>query len=512
MFESFEKMKEQFMEYYNNLDKKKKMIIGGVSLGVIIFLIIFVILINRNNYITLYNNIEPSRSGEIMNVLNANNIDAKIGRTSSEILVEESDLQNAEIIIATQGLPSTKSPYDELFGNSLMMTSEERRLQYQIALQKHLENTIQSLNGVRSAEVSLSIPERTGYVFDNNGDFPTATVTLNELDRTLEMESIEGIAILVSNAVEGLKPENVSVHGPDGRVLNLAKDDNTYEASDKLSLQRSIQEDLEESIKDFLGVVYGRENVSVTSRVRLDFDSRVIESKSFSPPIDGETEGIPRSLQEFEKRSSDEFIGGIPGTDTNIDTPEYVEGDETSSIYEEASRTINYEINEINEKIVRAKGQVEDVSIAVYINSNAEILGGEELTEGDITELTELIASAAGVDTEVVRVAGRPFAGTEVLEIEDEEEIRRWWQNPVYIILLIAVLIIGIIIGILLFRRRKEEEEELEENPLEELSRREEEDLELDMKGSQVKQQLEKLVENKPDAVAKLLKNWLNDE
>jgi len=274
-----------------------------------------------------------------------------------------------------------------------------------------------------------------------------------------------------------------------------------------------VQQDLENSIREFLGTVYGPENLSIITSVQLNFDSRVREEVRFEPPIEGETEGIPRSLQEFEKNSYDEMVGGVPGTDENIEAPQYVEGEEGASRYEEASQTINYEINEINERIVGAQGQVEDISVAVYVNSGA--LADGELSEEERLELEDLISAAAGLQTEVVEVAVRDFVGVEGIETTPPDE-RPWWQNPTILIGFIGLLILGVIIGLLLSRKRRKEEQEIEENlaQQDQVSQKESSmnDIDLDMQGSEVKQQVEKLVDKKPDAVAQLLRNWISEE
>ena len=514
MFESFQKMREQMNEYFQKMDKKQKIRLGvgtGVTLLVLTGLIFFFL---RTEYVPLYSNLEAQQSGEIMEALSANNIDAKYGRTSSEILVDKDDLHDAEVTIATQGLPKTTSAYDELFGSSFMMTSEDRKKQYQISLQNHLAQTISRLDGIRGADVNISLPERTGYVFADEEENAKATVSLHSLDRSLEQQSVDGIAILVSNAVEGLDPDNVSIHGPDGRVLNTSNQgESQFSVGDQRELQLIVQQDLENSIREFLGTVYGPENLSIITSVQLNFDSRITEKVSFEPPIEGETDGIPRSLQEFEKSSFDEMIGGVPGTDENIDVPQYVEGEEGASRYEEASRTINYEINEINERIVGAQGQVEDISVAVYVNSGA--LAEGDLSEEERLELQGLISAAAGLQTEVVEVAVRDFVGAEGVVTSPFED-RPWWQNPTVLIGLAGLLVLGIIIGILVMRKRKKDQQEIKDNLAKQEPAFQQEstmdDIDLNMQGSEVKQQIEKLVDKKPDAVAQLLRNWISEE
>ena len=61
-------------------------------------------------------------------------------------------------------------------------------------------------------------------------------------------------------------------------------------------------------------------------------------------------------------------------------------------------------------------------------------------------------------------------------------------------------------------KKKKIEEEEIVE-PIDEMVIPESvEEIDLELAGSQVKQQIEQLVNKKPDAVAQLLKNWLSED
>ena len=79
------------------------------------------------------------------------------------------DEKKAQVVIATQGLPSPRfSIEDALSSNSFMMTSEERSKLYVYGLQNHLASIIEEIQGIKKAEVSLVIPEKTGFVIKDN--------------------------------------------------------------------------------------------------------------------------------------------------------------------------------------------------------------------------------------------------------------------------------------------------------------------------------------------------------
>lgn len=507
MAEALEKIRTQLNDFFQQYNRKQKITMAVVFALVLLFATGVIFYVTRTEYVVLYDNLDPQQSGEVLNTLQANNIRAQLGATSRIIEVPKNDEKRAQVVVATEGLPTARFSFEEAFsGNSFMMTSEERSRRIQLAQQNFLAATIEEIPGVRKAVVNISVPERSGFLLGDEQSFSKASVFL-DLQGQLDDASVNGIAVLVSNAVDGLLPENVTVHGPDGRVLSQRQESaDAMEVGNQLTMQRTVKNDLEKSITDFLSTVYGYGNVVVMANVRLDFNSEVTEIQQFSPPIEDETEGIARSLQELSRSSVSEGGGAVPGTDPNVeDVVQYVEMDGTTTTYEEASRTINYEINELRQKIIKAQGQAQDITVAVFINSDA--LPEGNLTDDERTELMNIISAAAGLDTRVVQVGVQRF---DVPPVPDFSTA----AAPIIPIWLLALLAVVALAGsFLLYRRftRKEPEDELDLDMAFQ-DQGTDDDLDLEMSGSQVKQQIEKLVDKNPEAISHLLRNWLSED
>ena len=517
MSEALGQIKNQLNDYLQGIEKKQKIKIG---LAIILFLLSLTGIIyyfTRPEYVVLYNNLDHKQSGEVMNTLQSNNIRAKFGADSNTIMVQKEDYQKSQVTVATEGLPQARFSYEDFFsGNNFMKTSEEKSKEYFVALGNELGKVIEEIPGIEKAYVNLSVPESTGFLRPNEGQSSKASVFLS-LDNSTEIDSnsVKGITLLVANAVSGLEPDNVTIHGSDGRVLNLETPDaaaGIFGPTEQLSLQEKVKDDLESSITDFLSIVYGYGNVVVKANVKLDFDSEVTESQEFSPSIEGETQGIIRSMQELRENLKNSGVGGIPGTPSNTedDITQYVEGEEGDSEYYKEDRTINYEINEMRKKITKAQGQVQDITVAVYLNSRA--IAGGSLNDEEIKELENLISAAAGLDTKEVKVAVQEFNNTLADELQkamQTDDIAATKKLPLWAFGLIGAALLGVMYFAFI-RRRRVDDEVIIETPIETEETFEEIDLEL--AGSQVKQQLEKLVDKKPDAVAQLLRNWLSED
>jgi flagellar M-ring protein FliF len=331
----------------------------------------------------------------------------------------------------------------------------------------------------------------------------------------LSKEQVNGVVMLVSNAVKGLEPENISVVDNLGRLLNK-KNNEGFDAITQMGLRQQVQNDLKESIEEFLSTVYGVGNVAVMVNVKLDFDSEVTEIQEFTPPIEGETNGIIRSMSELKEQVINGQAGGAPGTDANSeDITQYVEGSNEASKYDKANKTINYEINELKKKIVKAEGQIKDITVAVLVNKGT--LVNQELTEEDKQEIVNVVSASAGLDTRMVEVMARDFDNTLSKQFADANAQKGntglLGNIPLWSIgILLAFILGGAGYAVYRVRQRKNDVNDLlQKQPMTVEEAIDEIDLEGNEK-SGFKKEIDKFVDKKPEAVAQLLKTWLNED
>ncbi|MBB6216471.1 flagellar M-ring protein FliF [Anaerosolibacter carboniphilus] len=519
MGDTIQQMKQQLNEFYQSLNKSQKIKIGVSGLLVITAISLMVFFTSRPEYTPLYNNLTTSDAGEMTKKLDELKIPWKNADGSENgkttLLVPKEYYDKAKMSLAIEGFPKEGFSYEDMMStSSLTMTNDERTKRFIIAQQNSLAQTIEEIDGVKNAIVNLSVPDDTKFLIDPQQSKASVFVNLDK-GKELSKEQIDGVVMLVSNAVKGLAPDNISVVDNLGRLLNK-KDSENFDATTQMGLQQQVQNDLKNSIEEFLSTVYGPGNVAVMVNVKLDFDSEVTDIKEFSPPIEGETNGIIRSMNELKEQVINGQAGGAPGTDTNSeDITQYVEGSNEASKYDKANQTINYEINELNKKIVKAQGQIKDITVAVLVNQGA--LVNQELTEEDKQEIINLVSASAGLDTKVVEVMARDFDNTLSKQFENANAQKGntglFGNIPLWAIgILLAFLVGGAGYAVYRVRQRKNEVNDLLQNqPL----TVEEVIDEIDLEGSEksgYKKEIEKFVDKKPDAVAQLLKTWLNEE
>ncbi|SCG83455.1 Flagellar M-ring protein [Proteiniborus sp. DW1] len=512
MGESIQQMTGQLNEFWNNLEKKKKIKLIVGSLLLLISITALILFITRTKYTVLYSGLNLSEAATVTKKLDEINIQWKDENNGTTILVPENMVSKAKMELAAEGIPKGRyGREDALNDSSWTMTEYDKKQRANYGRENDLALDIEKIDGVEEASVFLNIPESTSYIL-NNAEKPSASVfvTLSR-GKTLTANQVRGIQDHVGRAV-GMEPENVSVVDDSGRVLTVTDENQEeFDLTEQLNMQQGIQERINKSIKDFLESVFGYGNVVVRSGVKVNFDSEFTSIQEFNPPVEGMEEGLVRSMEKIEEQMENMIEGGIPGVDSNVDDiTDYVQQNGENSKYNKASETINFELNEINKQIRRAPGQVESITVAIILNKDA--LPDSELTDDFRKEIADLIYAATGLDTKQVEVSAMKFNDTLLAEDNLVKKVEESGQSWLWYLLL-AIPIIGGVATVIIIRRRKREEADINEIIEQKASEMAiVEDIDFDSEKSKVKEQISKFVDKKPDAVAQLLRTWLNED
>jgi len=510
--ESLQQMTRQLNEFWNNLEKKKKIKLIVGSLIILVSLSALILFFTRTKYAVLYSGLSLNEAGAVTKKLDEINIQWKDEFNGTTILVPQDMVSRARMELAAEGIPKGRySREDALNDSSWTMTEYDKKQRANYGRENDLALDIEKIDGVEEASVFLNIPENTSYIL-NNGEKPSASVFITlAKGRTLTSNQVRGIQDHVGRAV-GMNPDDVSVVDDFGRVLTITSESQEgFDLTEQLNMQQSLQERINKSIKDFLESVFGYGNVVVRSSVKVNFDSEMTSIQEFNPPVEGMEEGLVRSMEKIEEQMENMIEGGIPGVDSNVDDiTDYVQQNGENSKYNKASEIINYELNEINKQIRKAPGQVESITVAIILNKDA--LPDSELNDEFKKEITDIIYAATGLDTKQVEVSALKFKDS--LSIQ-EDIVRELEENgqPWLWYLLLAIPVIGGAITVLVLRRRKDDEADINQMIEQKASEMAiVEDFDFNSEKSKVKEQISSFVDKKPDAVAQLLRTWLNEE
>ncbi|QQY80740.1 flagellar M-ring protein FliF [Keratinibaculum paraultunense] len=497
-------MRNQLNEYWQEMDKNKRKKIIIISVIVVLTVVILTIILSRPKYEVLYEDLSLKDMAQITKKLDEMGVKWKTpSKDDTTTILVPADMKNKiKIELASYGLPKEGYGFMDAFKeSSWTMTDYDKKERMKYALQNELSSTISEIDGIENATVYIDIKEDTGFVLEEAELETTASVFIERSDnRPLKAETIAAIKNLVAGSVN-MDPDNVKIIDSEGKLLTDEQEED-FLLTDQFVIKNNLESKINDSLKAFLENVFGPGNVDIRSSVKINFDSEKTSVVEFAPPIEGSDEGLIRSMEQIEEHMVGGTAAGRPGQDSNESYPMPEDGNEK---YDKISNTINYELNEINKEIRKAPGQVEDITVAVLINKNAIVDG--EFTPALEEEIVDLIYAATGLDTKQVQVVAQNFRTTDLDEEKDKKSI-----NWLAIILSIAAASAGVAYGI--YRRQKRQEEEKEigsEIDEETLIESEVQDLEFETEESKMKAQIEKLVENKPEIVAQLIRTWLNE-
>ena len=329
----------------------------------------------------------------------------------------------------------------------------------------------------------------------------------------LDSNAVDGVVHLVANSVENLTVENVTVLDTNGNIISASGDtqgtNNNNITMAQLEIQKGFQKDLEHSVQTLLEQVLGPGNVQVRVNAVLDFNQLETEKRLFEPVVD--ESGIIRNIEELRESftGTESPAGGVPGTESNI--PTYTSPDNTGQTNQETHRrVVNYEINEIKEKLVVSQGSVKRLSVAVVVNG--------ELDPQKQAALENTVAASIGLDEnrgDFISVTGLDFDQT-LADMLREDLQQPESSFPLLLKLLIAGIGgAGLLTWLIINRRKKKEStldyvigEEVAVSAIESepvLSAEE-------MEKKQLREEIEKLIKQKPENAAQVIRTWLAEE
>src|SRR3546814_558594 len=189
----------------------------AAGLALVALLVLVYAWAGRTEYVTLYTGLDASDSGEIVEQVRSRGVAYELEGGGSSIRVPAGQADDLRVDFATQGLPTGGQVGFELFeGSSFTATDFVQRLNFQRGLQGELAHTIESFPDVEDARVHLVLPERSLFIDDQSP--ATASVVLGlRPGRTMATGEVDGIAHLVSGAVEGLGKEHITEIGRESR-------------------------------------------------------------------------------------------------------------------------------------------------------------------------------------------------------------------------------------------------------------------------------------------------------
>lgn len=351
----------------------------------------------------LFSDLSMEDSSAIIKDLERQAIPFELRNDGSTILVPRDRVTRLRMRLAEGGLPKGGGVGYEIFDRSdtLGSTSFVQNVNHLRALEGELARTIRSLDRVQMARVHLVLPER--QLFSRDRPEASASIVLR-VRGMLEPQQVRAVRHLIASAVNGLKPERVSIVDESGRLLaDGARSDNAMMGLTADERQMAFERRLRDQIETIVTSVVGPGRARVQLTADFDFNRVTQTSERFDP------EGrVLRSSQTREESSAtaagqegqvtvgNELPGGQrPGEGGNAQNPR-----EQSRKTEEV---VNYEISRSTKTEITEGGRVNRISVAVLVDGNYTRNANGEASyqprpQEELDRITALVRTTIGFD------------------------------------------------------------------------------------------------------------------
>ena len=293
-----EKYLQPVKDFWGGLEPPKRKKIG-IAAGVLLILIVaLVVYLNYTPYTVLYRDLDSTEASEILTKLQEKGITVKM-EGQGTILVPENQEAALKMQLATEGYPKSGFSYDIYMNNvDTMATDSDRRTYYMFQLQNRMQEAVKTINGVKDAVVTITLPDNGNYVLSRAGNEATASVLVTLVGtEEFTKSQVNGIKQLVSKGVLGLKAENVSViNSNTGKEMGSSAEDLSGEASDRLAIEKQIDERIEDKVSIILESFVGRDGFRVVATSHINTDSVLRQDKVYTPSDEENMKGIPRCV------------------------------------------------------------------------------------------------------------------------------------------------------------------------------------------------------------------------
>ncbi|MCD4560359.1 flagellar basal-body MS-ring/collar protein FliF [Lelliottia nimipressuralis] len=440
------------LEWMNRLRANPKIPLIVAGAAAIAILVAMVLWAKSPDYRTLYSNLSDQDGGSIVTQLTQMNIPYRFADNGGALEVPADKVHELRLRLAQQGLPKGGAVGFELLDQEKFGISQfSEQINYQRALEGELARTIETLGPVKTARVHLAMPKPSLFVREQKS--PTASVTATlEPGRALDEGQISAITHLVSSAVAGLPPGNVTVVDQGGHLLTQSNTSSRDLNDAQLKYATDVEGRVQRRIEAILGPIVGTGNVHAQVTAQIDFANKEQTEEQYSPNGDA-AQAVMRSRQlNTTEQIGGQNPGGVPGALSNtpapanaapISTPpanqqngQQNNAQQTTSTAASTgprnssrNETTNYEVDRTIRHTKMNVGDVQRLSVAVVVNYKTLPDGKPlPLTTDQMKQIEDLTREAMGYSEkrgDTLNVVNSPFTATD----ETGGELPFWQQQ-----------------------------------------------------------------------------------
>ena len=532
MNERFTKIKSDSSSFWQSRTKNQRGAIVGAIIGVIALAGILTYLSTRTTMAQLFPELPAAEVGRITEALTAQGVSYEVANGGTTILVPEEQVDNLKVSLAAQGYPDSGEIDNSFFTTNagFGMTDNEFDVIKKAATETDLANLIRKFDGVKDANVMITLPDSGVFLKDAQGEATAAIVLNTAPGHKFSDDQIKGLFNLVSMSIPKLPKDNITIMNQYSEYYDLTAAENGGGGLDsvtgQMEVKKTIERDLQRQVQQMLGTLIGPDKVVVNVSADVDFKKENRQEDLIKPVDEENMSGIEISAQRItETYSGGAGAEGSPEAENPTDNLiDYVEGTTRDGDYERVEETINNDVNRIHREIQESPYKIRNLGIQVMVEPPGAPGDAAALPDGVREDIEQILSTivrtsvdqeAAGdlTDEEIANrivVSVQQFHGNDANEAAPESVIP-WWVWVIGGILLVAIALL--VVYVLRVRKRKQQEEEqsiIERQ--QELIDVEDISEEKETEATVRRKQLEKMAKDKPEDFAKLLRSWIAED
>jgi flagellar M-ring protein FliF len=456
---------KQLQTIWSQLGINQKITIAAMTLAVLVGLGSLAFWSSRPSYSMLYGRMDEAEAAKVIAYLDESKIPYQVSRGGGNIMVPADKVHTTRMQLAAKGLPKGEGVGFEIFDRSNFGISDfVQRANYLRAVQGELSRTISQVESVESARVMIVMPENRLLVNDKNK--PTASVFIKVRSAGLmPQQTVNAIRFLVAGAVEGLKPQNVSVIDNSGNVLSdsLEPDSVVGLTQTQLEVRKKMELYLAKKAEGMLDTVLGPGQSVVRVSAEMNFDTLTRTEEKFDP------EGQVLRSATINDESTDSLSTSPGALAPGVEINAAGETNVASAMPQNNNRTKKkitnnqFEINKTTSSMVQAAGSVKQLSAAVFIASKMTGAGTNRVAEPrskeELDKIRSLVQSALGIQQgadgtrkDVITVEEFPFSDNGSTELTATLQKDQRWQQYTQIGQMVGYPLLGLIMLAMLMR------------------------------------------------------------
>ena len=392
-----------FFDFVKSLGAARMAAMAAVTLALVGFFSFLMIQMTTPQMVPLFTDLPVDDSASIIKDLERQAVPYQLKNDGAIIMVPKEAVARLRMKLAESGLPKGGGVGYEIFDKSdaLGSTTFVQNINHLRALEGELSRTIRGIDRVQAARVHLVLPDRP--LFSRDKADASASIVL-KVRGALEPQQVRAIRHLVATAVNGLKPERVSVIDETGKLLaDGATQDNQFNGASSDERKLAYESRLRGEVETIVSSVVGPGHARV--QINADFDINRITQTSDKFDPDGR---VLRSSQTREEQSaSGARSDGAVSAGTELPNGGNQQGggggaaagDQTKKTEE----IVNYEISRTTKTEVIEAGRVNRISAAVLVDGNYTKNDKGEVAyqprpKEEIDRISALVRSAIGFD------------------------------------------------------------------------------------------------------------------